>query len=119
LPLFSAGRISSLPKPGANGHVFVRTVSLPTLAGRALCSIFIDSAADSGGKAMSEHVYRVIEVVGSSPKGIEGAIENAVEKANKTLRELRWFEVIETRGHVEGGKVSHYQVKLKLAFTLE
>ncbi|MEP0709522.1 dodecin [Parvibaculum sp.] len=68
---------------------------------------------------MSEHVYRVIEVVGSSPKGIEGAIENAVEKANKTLRELRWFEVIETRGHVEGGKVSHYQVKLKLAFTLE
>lgn len=68
---------------------------------------------------MSEHVYRVIEVVGSSPKGIEGAIENAVEKANKTLRELRWFEVIETRGHVEDGKVSHYQVKLKLAFTLE
>ncbi|MBO6634817.1 dodecin [Parvibaculum sp.] len=68
---------------------------------------------------MSEHVYRVIEVVGSSPKGIEGAIENAVEKASKTLRELRWFEVIETRGHVEGGKVSHYQVKLKLAFTLD
>lgn len=68
---------------------------------------------------MSEHVYRVIEVVGSSPKGIEGAIENAVEKASKTLRELRWFEVIETRGHVEDGKVSHYQVKLKLAFTLE
>ncbi len=68
---------------------------------------------------MSEHVYRVIEVVGSSPKGIEGAIENAVSKANKTLRELRWFEVVETRGHVEGGKVSHYQVKLKLAFTLE
>ena len=68
---------------------------------------------------MSEHVYRVIEVVGSSPKGIEGAIENAVSKANKTLRELRWFEVVETRGHVEDGKVSHYQVKLKLAFTLE
>ena len=68
---------------------------------------------------MSEHVYRVIEVVGSSPKGIEGAIENAIEKASKTLRELRWFEVLETRGHVDGGKISHYQVKLKLAFTLE
>ena len=68
---------------------------------------------------MSEHVDSVIEVVCSSHKGIEVAIENAVEKANKTLRELRWFEVIETRGHVEGGKVSHYQVKLKLAFTLE
>lgn len=68
---------------------------------------------------MSEHVYRVIEVVGSSPESIEGAIANAVEKASKTLRELRWFEVVETRGHVESGKVSHYQVKLKLAFTLE
>lgn len=68
---------------------------------------------------MSEHVYRVIEVVGSSPKGIEGAIENAIGKASKTLREIRWFEVVETRGHVDGGKVSHYQVKLKIAFTLE
>ncbi len=68
---------------------------------------------------MSEHVDSVIEVVCSSHKGIEVAIEDGVEKANKTLRELRWFEVIETRGHVEGGKVSHYQVKLKLAFTLE
>jgi hypothetical protein len=68
---------------------------------------------------MSEHVYRVIEVVGSSPESIEGAIGNAIEKASKTLRELRWFEVMETRGHVENGKVGHYQVKLKLAFTLE
>jgi len=68
---------------------------------------------------MSEHVYRVIEVVGSSPESIEGAIGNAIEKASKTLRELRWFEVAETRGHVENGKVGHYQVKLKLAFTLE
>lgn len=68
---------------------------------------------------MSEHVYRVIEVVGSSPESIEGAIGNAIEKASKTLRELRWFEVVETRGHVENGKVAHYQVKLKLAFTLE
>lgn len=68
---------------------------------------------------MSEHVYRVIEVVGSSPESIEGAIGNAIDKASKTLRELRWFEVVETRGHVENGKVGHYQVKLKLAFTLE
>lgn len=68
---------------------------------------------------MSEHVYRIIEVVGSSPESIEGAINSAVEKASKTLRELRWFEVLETRGHIENGKVAHYQVKLKLAFTLE
>lgn len=68
---------------------------------------------------MSEHVYRMIEVIGSSPESIEGAIGNAVEKASKTLRELRWFEVLETRGHVENGKIAHYLVKLKLAFTLE
>lgn len=68
---------------------------------------------------MSDHVYKLVEIVGSSPKGIEEAIANAVEKAGKSLRELRWFEVVETRGHVEGGKVGHYQVKLKVAFTLE
>ncbi|HAC57451.1 dodecin [Parvibaculum sp.] len=68
---------------------------------------------------MSDNVYRVIEVVGSSPESIEAAIGGAIEKASKTLRELRWFEVIETRGHIENGKVAHYQVKLKLAFTLE
>ncbi|MEQ8266983.1 MAG: dodecin family protein [Parvibaculum sp.] len=68
---------------------------------------------------MSEHVYKLVEIVGSSPKGIEDAIANAVEKAGKSLRELRWFEVVETRGHIENGKVGHYQVKLKVAFTLE
>ncbi|MDO8837807.1 MAG: dodecin family protein [Parvibaculum sp.] len=68
---------------------------------------------------MSDHVYKIVEIVGSSPKSIEGAISAAVEKASKSLRELRWFEVVETRGHIEGGKVGHYQVKLKIAFTLE
>ncbi|MDP1625849.1 dodecin [Parvibaculum sp.] len=68
---------------------------------------------------MSDHVYKIVEIVGSSPDSIEGAISNAVAKAGKSLRELRWFEVVETRGHIEGGKVGHYQVKLKVAFTLE
>ena len=68
---------------------------------------------------MPEHVYKVVEIVGSSPKSIEDAISTAVEKAAKSLRELRWFEVVETRGHIENGKVGHYQVKLKIAFTLE
>lgn len=68
---------------------------------------------------MSEHVYKVVEIVGSSPKSVDDAISSAVEKASKTLRELRWFEVVETRGHIENGKVGHYQVKLKIAFTLE
>ncbi|MGB6087429.1 dodecin [Parvibaculum sp.] len=68
---------------------------------------------------MSDNVYKITEVVGSSATGIEDAIANAVNKASKTLRELRWFEVVETRGHIEGGKIGHYQVKLKIAFTLE
>lgn len=68
---------------------------------------------------MSDKVYKITEVVGSSATGIEDAIANAVNKASQTLRELRWFEVVETRGHIEGGKIGHYQVKLKIAFTLE
>lgn len=68
---------------------------------------------------MTDNVYKITEIVGSSTKGIEDAISNAVSKASKTLRELRWFEVVETRGHIENGKVGHYQVKLKIAFTLE
>lgn len=68
---------------------------------------------------MSEHVYKVMELVGSSTKGVEQAIENAVSKAAQSVRNLRWFEVVETRGHIEDGKVAHYQVKLKVGFTLE
>jgi flavin-binding protein dodecin len=68
---------------------------------------------------MSEHVYKIVELVGSSPNGIEAAIQNAIGRASKTLRNLRWFEVIETRGHIEDGKIHHYQVKLKVGFTLD
>lgn len=67
---------------------------------------------------MSEHVYKVTELVGSSPSSIESAIENAIAKASKTLHNLAWFEVKETRGHIEAGKVAHYQVVLKVGFTL-
>ncbi len=68
---------------------------------------------------MSEHVYKIVELVGSSTDGIEAAIDNAVERAAKTLRNLRWFEVSEVRGHIEDGRVHHYQVKLKVGFTLD
>lgn len=68
---------------------------------------------------MSDNVYKITEVVGSSATGSEDAIANAVNKASQTLRELRWFEVVEIRGHIEGGKIGHYQVKLKIAFTLD
>ena len=68
---------------------------------------------------MSEHVYKIEEIVGSSKDGIEDAIQGAIARASKTIRNLAWFEVDEIRGHVEGGKVAHYQVKLKVGFTLD
>jgi len=68
---------------------------------------------------MSDHIYKKIELVGSSPDSIEKAIENALEKASKSVRNMRWFEVVETRGHIEEGKAAHYQVTLKIGFTLD
>ena len=68
---------------------------------------------------MSDNVYKIIEVVGSSPTSIEDAIEGAVQRAASTIRDIGWFEVKETRGHVEGGKVAHYQVTLRIGFTLD
>jgi len=68
---------------------------------------------------MSEHVYKKTEIVGSSKKSIEDAIETAIERASKTLKNVDWFEVVETRGHVVDGKVGHYQVVLKVGFRLD
>lgn len=68
---------------------------------------------------MSEHVYRVSEVVGSSDRSSDDAIRNALERAGKTIRGIGWFEVIETRGHVSEDKVCHFQVTVKFGFTLE
>jgi dodecin len=68
---------------------------------------------------MPDHIYKTIELVGSSSRGVEDAVQKAVAKAAETLRNLRWFEVLETRGHIEGGRVAHWQVTLKLGFTLE
>ena len=68
---------------------------------------------------MSGHTYKKIELVGSSPNSIQEAIENAVEKASQTIRNLRWFEVVETRGYIENNQVAHWQVTLKIGFTLE
>jgi flavin-binding protein dodecin len=66
-----------------------------------------------------EHVYKVIELVGSSDSSIEDAVQGAVARASSTLHNLRWFEIVQTRGHIENGKVRHYQVLLKVGFTLE
>ena len=65
------------------------------------------------------HVYKVIDIVGSSETSIEDAIAVAVERASQTLKNLRWFEVVQTRGHIEEGRVQHYQVMLKVGFTLD
>lgn len=68
---------------------------------------------------MADHVYRLIDVVGSSKTSIEDAIQSAIAKASTTLRHIRWFEVVETRGQVEEGRVAYYQVTLKIGFALE
>ncbi len=68
---------------------------------------------------MSDHTYKKIELVGSSPTSIEEAVANALAKASKTVRNMRWFEVTETRGHIEDGKLAHWQVTVKVGFTLD
>lgn len=68
---------------------------------------------------MSDSVYKLIELAGSSTEGLQPAIENAIEKASTSLHNLRWFEVLETRGHIENGKIAHWQVTLKVGFTLD
>ena len=68
---------------------------------------------------MSDHVYKKTEIVGSSKTSIEDAIEQAIARASSTLNNLDWFEVTETRGHIVDGKVSHYQVTLKVGFRLQ
>jgi len=68
---------------------------------------------------MSEHVYKIIEIVGSSSRSIDDAVRNAVSRAAKTVRNMRWFEVVETRGNLDGGNIAHFQVTLKIGFTLD
>jgi flavin-binding protein dodecin len=68
---------------------------------------------------LSDHIYKIIQLAGSSTSSVEDAIQNAVSRASKNLKNLRWFEVLETRGQIQGGKVSHYQVTIKVGFTLD
>lgn len=68
---------------------------------------------------MSDHVYKKIELVGSSPESIEDAVANALARAGQTVRNMRWFEVAETRGQIEEGKINHWQVTVKIGFTLD
>jgi flavin-binding protein dodecin len=79
--------------------------------------VFYDSPRNDGH--MSDHIYKKIELVGSSPNGFEEAVKNALARAEKTVRNMRWFEVAETRGYIDDGKVGYWQVTLKIGFTLE
>jgi flavin-binding protein dodecin len=68
---------------------------------------------------MSDHVYKTLELTGSSSSGIEDAVSTAIAKASETVRNMQWFELTETRGHIRDGKVAHWQVTVKVGFTLE
>jgi flavin-binding protein dodecin len=79
----------------------------------------LSEAAFEYEEGMTDHVYRVTEIVGSSTEGLEPAIRNAISRADKTLRHLDWFEVSGIRGHLEGGQIGHFQVTLKVGFRLD
>ena len=68
---------------------------------------------------MPDHVYKKVELTGSSTTGIEDAVSNALAKAAASIRNMHWFEVLETRGQIDGGKIAHWQVTIKVGFTLE
>ncbi len=68
---------------------------------------------------MPTHVYKQIELTGSSTTSIEEAVQTAIARASKTIRNMHWFQIVETRGHIEGAKIAHWQVTLKVGFTLE
>lgn len=68
---------------------------------------------------MSDHVYKQIKLTGSSTEGIEAAVNNAISKASATVKQMRWFQVLDTRGHIENGRIAHWQVTIEVGFTLE
>ncbi len=68
---------------------------------------------------MKDHVYKLIELTGTSTTSVEDAVDGAIKRANKTVKNLRWFEVIETRGSIEKGKIQHWQVTIKVGFAVE
>lgn len=71
------------------------------------------------GPNMSDHVYKLIELTGTSSTSMEDAVQRAIKRASKTIKNLCWFQVIETRGNIDQGKVHHWQVTIKVGFTVE
>jgi flavin-binding protein dodecin len=87
--------------------------------GRIFWVLALARSQEFGEIPMNDHIYKKIELVGSSPESIEGAVNNAVDRAAKTIRNMRWFEVAEVRGQIENNKVAHWQVTVKIGFTLD
>jgi flavin-binding protein dodecin len=107
---FSAG----LPKRTRQRRVLPRAL---TGNARRLFVVFDHFLGNNG--RMADHIYKKIELVGSSSNGFEEAVKNALGRAERTVRNMRWFEVAETRGYIEDGKIGHWQVTLKIGFTLD
>ena len=82
-----------------------------------MCSL--DAVARNLMSSMSDHIYKKIELVGSSPNGIEDAVNNAIGRVGKTIRNMKWFELVEVRGNLENNKVAHWQATVKVGFTLD
>ena len=80
---------------------------------------FVIASSRTKNESMSDHIYKKIELVGASASSIEDAVVNALARAQKTIRNMRWFEVVETRGNIEDGKVNEWQVTVKVGFTLD
>jgi flavin-binding protein dodecin len=97
----------------------IRAATGPAMTGRDGAIDFAAKAAALRGVPAEDHIYRVIELVGTSETSIEDAISHAISRADRTLRNLRWFEVVRTSGHVADGQVRHYQVTLKVGSTME
>lgn len=68
---------------------------------------------------MSDHIYKHIQLTGSSPESIEDAVRKAIERAGKTVKNMRWFQIVDTRGHIEDARVMHWQVTIEVGFTLD
>src|SRR2546423_1589504 len=114
LTMIGCGAGDQLPKGGLNAIGALRANGVPGAFRLSRATAFVREE-----EAMEDHVYRIIEISGSSQTSIEDAIQTAVSRAGRTLRNLRWFEVLQTRGHLEGGKIQHYQVVLKIGFTID
>ena len=68
---------------------------------------------------MEDHAYKLIELTGTSTKSIEDAVQKAIKRAHKTVKNLSWFQIVETRGNIDKGKIQHWQVSIKVGFSVE